>query len=119
MNATLSKPRWPGGPKICPLANLPAFTTSDALRSFLKNNGPSCKVVLEWECTGCGHWHAETSAPDPAGASSGNGRSGKGDHGFSLAEMLALGVPEKQASDIHESRVKKEAAEAAARAQKL
>lgn len=85
------------------------------MRSFVKANGPSCKVLLEWECTGCGHWHCETSAPDPAGASSGNGRSSKGDHGFSFDEMLSRGVSETQARGIIASREKKEAEEAKAR----
>jgi hypothetical protein len=76
--APLEKPRWPGGPKICPTANLPAFTSKDGLSRFLKANGPSCKVLREYLCESCGHWHAHTSAPDPAGGSSGNGRSSKG-----------------------------------------
>jgi hypothetical protein len=79
MNARLEKPRWPGGPKICSVENLPAFETVDAWRAFHKANGPSCKILKEWQCEACGHWHARTSAPDPAGASSGNGRSSKGE----------------------------------------
>jgi hypothetical protein len=74
-NAPLEKPRWPGGPKICPVVNLPAFVDSKALDEFLKTNAPSCKVVHKGQCKHCGHWHAKTVAPDPAGASSGNGRS--------------------------------------------
>lgn len=78
-NARLEKARWPGGPKICSVANLPAFETEGALRAFLKANGPSCKVVKEWQCEACGHWHAKTRAPDPAGGSSGTGRGSKGE----------------------------------------
>lgn len=74
----LLKPRWPGGPKICPAANLPAFETMAGWRAFHAKNGPSCKVIREWICDHCGHWHAETTAPDPTGGSSGQGRSSKG-----------------------------------------
>lgn len=78
MSVQLEKPRWPGGPDICPNANLPALPTQSALKKFLSDNGPSCKVTKEWECSHCGHWHAHTIAPDPAGNSSGTGRGSKG-----------------------------------------
>lgn len=73
----LDPPRWPGGPPICVTVNLPAFTTHAALKAFHAASGPSCKVISEYECVKCGHWHAETKAPDPAGASSGTGRNSK------------------------------------------
>lgn len=63
---------------ICPILNLPAFPTQAEMRAFHRANGPSCKVLAEYECVKCGHWHMETVAPDPAGASSGMGRSAKG-----------------------------------------
>jgi hypothetical protein len=71
----LQDARWPGGPKICPVTNLPAFVDAKALADFQTKNAPSCKVVHKGLCKHCGHWHAKTVAPDPAGASSGNGRS--------------------------------------------
>lgn len=113
--APLQKPRWAGGPKICARANLPAFESAESMRAFHKSNGPSCKVLLEWECTGCGHWHNYTLAPDPAGGSSGTGRSSKSEMDFTLKEMTAMGVPETQGRALIEARRKKEAAEKAAR----
>jgi hypothetical protein len=86
MSAPLLDARWPGGPKICPAENLPAFQTAAGLDGFLKANSPSCKVVSKWQCATCGHWHAYTIAPDPAGGSSGTGRSSK----FSNAEEWRL-----------------------------
>lgn len=71
------KPRWAGGPAICLAENLPAFDTQAELEEFLKRNGPSCKVHRIWQCAVCGCWHAETSAPDPTGSSSGTGRGSK------------------------------------------
>lgn len=73
-----AKPRWPGGPLVCEVANLPAFETQDELNKFHLANGPSCKVIRQWQCEHCEGWHHETTAPDPAGGSSGTGRSSKG-----------------------------------------
>jgi hypothetical protein len=78
MSAPLGKPRWPGGPKICPAENSPAFESAKALDAFLMANSPSCKVLKKWQCEACGHYHAYTLAPDPTGASSGQGRSSRG-----------------------------------------
>jgi hypothetical protein len=74
----LDPPRWPKGPPICKTENLPALPTEKALDDFNKANGPACKVVRKWQCWACEHWHAETVAPDPAGGSSGTGRSSRG-----------------------------------------
>jgi hypothetical protein len=70
-------PRWPGSPSICIEANLPAFETQEMSESFRSENGPSCKVLRVWQCDWCGLWHMQTQAPDPAGKSSGTGRSQK------------------------------------------
>lgn len=78
MSTELDPPRWPGGPGICVSHNLPALATLNDIMAFHAKNGPSCKVNLVWKCETCGFWHAETSAPDPAGGSSGTGRSSKG-----------------------------------------
>jgi len=72
------KPRWPGAPPICIAVNLPALDTLADLNSFLKKNGPACKVEQTWQCETCKKWHAKTQPPDPAGSSSGVGRSSKG-----------------------------------------
>lgn len=71
------KPRWPGAPPICEKANLPAFPSKEAYMHWHERNGPGCSVKRVWECDACGWYHADTVAPDPAGASSGTGRSNK------------------------------------------
>jgi hypothetical protein len=74
----LAPARWKGGPPICPAANLPAFPTERDAAKFREDNCPSCKVRRQWSCDQCGHWHYDGTAPDPAGASSGNGRGDSG-----------------------------------------
>jgi len=71
------KPRWPGGPLICIVANLPAFPTKAAYNEFHEANGPGCKVLRVWLCKACKFFHADTVAPNPCGDSSGTGRSSK------------------------------------------
>lgn len=99
MATALSPARWKGGPPICPAANLPAFPDEKAAAKFREANCPSCKVRTrevptgerdpsgkavvrtesrQWLCPDCGHWHYDGIAPDPAGASSGNGRGDSG-----------------------------------------
>jgi len=73
----LESPRWPGGPPICPVVNLPALPSETALMAFLAKNGPRCEVISINHCPFCDHWHAETNAPNPSGDSSGTGRSHK------------------------------------------
>ncbi len=75
--ARFDPPRWKGGPLICIAANRPALETLSKLRAFTASNGTLCTLVKEWQCESCGWFHAETLAPDPAGASCGNGRSSK------------------------------------------
>lgn len=71
-------PVWKSGPKICEAENLPALPSLEALYRFLAKNAPSCKVLsVILNCPSCGQFHARTSAPDPAGGSSGTGRSSK------------------------------------------
>ena len=73
---TLSRnPVWKSGPLICSLENLPALPTPEALHEFLRKHGPSCPVIRVWQCGS--HWHAQTSAPDPAGQTSGTTRTQK------------------------------------------
>jgi len=71
------KPRWPGGPRQCVAANLPAFDTRAELSAFKKANGPSCFVLAVWKCEACGCYHAKTAAPDPSGHTSGTTRTAK------------------------------------------
>lgn len=70
-------PRWPGAPPICEATNRLAFQSRADWEFFHRANGPSCKVKKVWLCPHCEHWHAITVAPDPAGSSSGSGRSSK------------------------------------------
>lgn len=71
------KPRWPGAPPICLVANLPAFPTKEEYWYWHERNGPGCKVLRVWFCKYCKHYHADTKAPSPSGDSSGTGRSSK------------------------------------------
>jgi hypothetical protein len=75
-----SGPNWPGGPLTCRAAHLPAFESPKALNAFAKEYCPSGKAGPIWQCRVCRQFHCDIKAPDPAGASSGSGRSSKGDH---------------------------------------
>ena len=77
MSALFNPPRWPGGPPMCAKVNLPAFETEALLLAFLMRNGPRCSVEEIYQCPFCDLWHANTTAPDPTGSSSGTGRSHK------------------------------------------
>ena len=80
MSATLERnPVWKSGPMICSQTNLPALVSLKDLLVFLAHNGPSCHVKRLYQCDFCQHWHAETTAPDPSGNSSGTGRSHRHD----------------------------------------
>ena len=76
-------PRWKGGPVICQQVNLPAFPSKEAAIGWLtapnKTNPqyePS-RIKKLWQCDFCKWWHMETQPRDPAGSSSGQGRSSK------------------------------------------
>ena len=63
----LDPPRWPGGPQICIVANLPAFETESAGIAF--NNKSHLPVLARWQCKACGGWHHwATSRTDSNGA---------------------------------------------------
>jgi len=75
--------RWPGGPIICLKENLPAFTSKEAALDY--HRGPN-KTNPQYEvrlikkigkCGFCGWWHMVIKPRDPAGSSSGVGRSSK------------------------------------------
>lgn len=73
--AELDPPRWPGGPPICPAANLPAFADGKELAAFEAASSPGWKVFLKFTCKACGRLHVWAGGHDPAGQSSGNTRS--------------------------------------------
>lgn len=56
----LDPPRWPGGPQICPAANLPAFATEREMNGYFDTNAPSLPEVRRWQCDRCGMWHRQT-----------------------------------------------------------
>lgn len=67
-----SKPRWPGAPKICLAANLPAFATRKEMKTFQDAHCGS--ALKQWECDACGCFHYDAKPHAPAGGSSGNER---------------------------------------------
>src|SRR5262249_21247195 len=69
-------PRFEGGNYVCVKANLGALPTLKALKAWLDET-PRCKVRWQGLCKFCGHYHADTIAPDPAGETSGTGRNAK------------------------------------------
>lgn len=77
---TLDHPRWPGGPPLCPAANLPAFATADQAKQWhdapkrgnpLYESNPMTKL---WQCEECGQWHFTTHPRPPSGSSSGSSK---------------------------------------------
>lgn len=75
--------RWPGGPVICHKSNLPAFATREVAlgwHSEPNKTNPQYEVRLVksvWQCDFCRWWHMDIKPRDPAGSSSGIGRSSK------------------------------------------
>lgn len=69
-----SKPRWPGGPRICLAENRPAFGTEAEARAFHEANGPGSRILRLWQCATCGLWHYTYKPRPPAGDSSGSSR---------------------------------------------
>jgi hypothetical protein len=83
-------PRWPGGPRICVAANLPAFETVAEARDITRTNeGDSLKE--SWTCTVCGMIHATYKARPPSGATSGSGRV-ESELGPSMRHAMSLRV---------------------------
>lgn len=71
----LEAARWPGGPQICPAANLPAFREWQDAQAFLDRT--TSTAVLQWRCQQCGCWHFWTKPHAPAGESCGTARAFK------------------------------------------
>ena len=73
----LDPPRWPGGPAICPIENLPAFPTEADAFKFQRHGSreaPRTRILRLWKCDCCDHWHFTATTPSPSGASSGTER---------------------------------------------
>ena len=83
-------PRWPGGPPICQKENRPAFPTEADMAEFQKSNG-SAGSIKSWLCPSCSCYHYLPKPFDPAGSSSGSGRSSK---------TIALSAPDS--TRLHE-----------------
>jgi hypothetical protein len=66
------KPRWPGAPKICTFANLPAFETATAMLNY--NGLFGTKIDKKWKCKVCKGWHYLATPRSPSGDSSGHSR---------------------------------------------
>lgn len=67
MSDVLEPARWPGGPKICPATNLPAFPTMKDLKRFF-DGLPAVTVDRTGLCTVCQHYHAEAHHRDDSEA---------------------------------------------------
>lgn len=91
---TLEPPRWPGGPPICPAANLPAFPDEAASLRFHETNSPGSRVYRRWQCRQCGRWHYLALPCSPAGDSSGKAHRG----GEELLKEAALEAMAKAGS---------------------
>lgn len=74
-----AKPRWKGAPPICIAANLMAFKTRSDLDEYRSSIGMEAYgfVKQPWKCEKCNHLHYVGKVPNPAGDSSGTGRSSK------------------------------------------
>ncbi len=55
--------RWPGGPEICEMTNLPSFPNEHAMKQY--QAALMSKVVKEWRCVNCGEWHYLTDSRGP------------------------------------------------------
>jgi hypothetical protein len=58
LTAQLLPARWPKGPQICSIANLPAFESQAEMKDFHAVNAPRIQVKEEYQCFACGKWHA-------------------------------------------------------------
>jgi len=71
-------PRWKNAPKFCIAAHRMAFATEKELHAFRSKIGMSAYPIKKlWKCEHCDCFHYDGCAPNPAGDSSGTGRSSK------------------------------------------
>lgn len=69
-----STPRWPGAPRICLEANLPAFDTPGDAKDWFETRAPGVHMESPKLCMFCGLFHCGSAARGPAGESSGSSR---------------------------------------------
>ena len=63
----LEPARYPGGPQICAIVNLPSFKSDADLRDYLDRHVPiSGSPSKVWTCKDCGGWHFEFKPTRPA-----------------------------------------------------
>lgn len=78
-------PRWPGAPRICVEANLPAFDTPADAAAYRKQHCPSSHVLVEWQCRVCRCWHFWAAEP---GNTNGEHRAGAHDLPRQIRELI-------------------------------
>lgn len=74
MTSHLEVSRWPGGPLICDVTNLPSHASKSDALTFHERNAPGQSIGRIGPCHYCGGWHYESKVRPPSGASSGTGR---------------------------------------------
>lgn len=73
----LLNPCWPSSPPVCERAHLLAFSSIKEAYAWHERNSPRCSMETPFECPWCNQFHYQSTAPDPAGNSSGTGRHSK------------------------------------------
>jgi len=71
------QPPFRGAPLVCLAANRMAFDNRAQMTECREANAPRLGLVKVWRCKVCGCLHYIPKSPDPAGESSGTGRSSK------------------------------------------
>lgn len=90
-------PRWPDGPRICTVANLPSFADDQSVSDFRDKNCPSHTIIAKWRCKVCRGIHFWSVGGDPSGASSGTTRIGK--HADEIKEKFLASETAKTAKE--------------------
>lgn len=67
------KPRWPGSPPYCVVAQKLRFDSPKEAKDFLEANAPGASLLSVDQCKACGGFHSETRMREASGASSGSG----------------------------------------------
>lgn len=76
----LEASRWPNGPKICAVANLPYFKSEAEAKAWHTRHldgNPIYEpnpIVKMWRCAACGGVHFLTKMRPPSGSSSGSSK---------------------------------------------
>lgn len=67
MNQNTEPSRWPGGPQICTVVNLPIYASAKEATQSIDHFHTIAFIAL-WNCSQCGGWHLwTTSATDSNG----------------------------------------------------